>query len=139
MKRNVLDTDMVTLYQFGHAAVVRQVTQHLLEELAVTVLTVEEQLTGWYTRLRRAKRRDELARIYQHLTNGIEFLAQFKVLSFTEPAMERYDHLKAAKLNIGKNDLRIAAVGLEHGATLVTRNTRDFQRIPNLVLEDWSK
>ena len=59
MKRYVMDTDMVTLYQFGHPAVVRQVTQHLLDELAVTVLTVEEQLTGWYTRLRRAKRRDE--------------------------------------------------------------------------------
>src|SRR5262245_53884810 len=123
MRRNVLDTDMLTLYQFGHAAVVRHVTQHLLEELAVTVLTVEEQLTGWYTRLRRAKRRDELARIYQRLTDGIEFLAQLKVLSFTEQAIERYEDLKAAKLNIGRNDLRIAAIALELGATLVTRNT----------------
>ncbi len=139
MKRNILDTDMVTLYRLGHPAVVRQVTLHLFDELAVAVLTVEEQLTGWYTRLRRAKQRDELARTYQHLTDNIEFLAQFKVLSFTEPAIERYERLKATKLNVGKNDLRIAAVALEHGGTLVTRNTRDFQRIPNLVLEDWSQ
>jgi tRNA(fMet)-specific endonuclease VapC len=82
MKRYVLDTDMLTLYQLGNPAVVRQVTRHLREELAVTVLTVEEQLTGWYTRLRRAKRREELARVYQHLTDGIELLAQLKVLSF---------------------------------------------------------
>jgi tRNA(fMet)-specific endonuclease VapC len=80
-----------------------------------------------------------LAKIYQYLTDGVEFLAQFKLLSFTEAAIERYEHLKAAKLNIGKNDLRIAAVVLEHGTTLITRNTRDFQRIPNLVIEDWSK
>jgi tRNA(fMet)-specific endonuclease VapC len=46
--------------------------------------------------------------------------------------------LKTAKLNIGKTDLRIAATVLEHGAILVTRNTRDFQRVPSLVLEDWS-
>src|ERR1700730_16393687 len=122
MRRNVLDTDMVTLYQFGHPAVVRQLTQHLLEEMAVTVLTVEEQLTGWYSRLRRVKRREELARTYQHMTDGIEFLTQFKVLSFTEPAIERYEQLKGAKLNIGKTDLRIAAIVLEHGAILVTRN-----------------
>ena len=108
---------MVTLYRLGHPAVVRQVTLHLFDELAVAVLTVEEQLTGWYTRLHRAKQRDELARIYQHLPDTIEFLAQFKILSFTEPAIERYERLKAAKLNVGKNDLRIAAVALEHGGT----------------------
>lgn len=138
MKRHVLDTDTLTLYQGGHPAVVQHVVAHPLEHLAVTVISVEEQLTGWYTQLRQVKGRDQLARVYQRLAEGVQFLAQFQVLSFTEPAILRYEYLKGLKLNVGKYDLRIAAIVLEHGDILVTRNTRDFQRVPNLVLEDWT-
>jgi tRNA(fMet)-specific endonuclease VapC len=51
----VLDTDTLTLFQENHPVVVRQVVQHPRAELAVTILSVEEQLSGWYTRLPRAK------------------------------------------------------------------------------------
>jgi tRNA(fMet)-specific endonuclease VapC len=34
-------------------------------------------------------------------------------------------------------DLQIAAVARVHSLTLVTNNTKDFQRIPGLQLEDW--
>ncbi len=36
-------------------------------------------------------------------------------------------------------DLRIAAIAIEHAATLVTRNRRDFERIDELAIEDWVK
>ena len=45
---------------------------------------------------------------------------------------------KKLKLNVRKMDLRIAAIVLEHRGVLVSRNLRDFQRIPNLLVEDWS-
>ncbi|HMV84695.1 MAG TPA: type II toxin-antitoxin system VapC family toxin [Blastocatellia bacterium] len=38
---------------------------------------------------------------------------------------------------IGAYDLQIAAIALAHGLTLVTHNTREFSRVPNLLLEDW--
>jgi tRNA(fMet)-specific endonuclease VapC len=134
----VLDTDVLTLYQLGDPAVVRRVQGHPLSELGVSVITVEEQLTGWYTELRRARKRDRLARVYQKLTDSIRFLARFQILSFTEPAIIRYEDLRVAYRRLGKNDLRIAAIVLEIGASLATRNLRDFRQINGIQIEDWS-
>ena len=59
-------------------------------------------------------------------------------MSFTEPAIARFKLLKGLRLNVGGTDLSIAAITLENGGILVTRNLRDFQRVPGLPLEDWS-
>jgi hypothetical protein len=48
MRLFVLDTDHVTLYYTGHPIVVQKIDSRLPNELAITVLTVDEQLTGWY-------------------------------------------------------------------------------------------
>jgi len=43
------------------------------------------------------------------------------------------------KLNVGRNDLRLAALALELNATVVTDNIRDFGRVPGLLWADWTK
>ena len=134
----VLDTDIVTLYRRGHEAVMRHALMHTPEELAITVITVEEQLSGWYALLRRVKTSADLMRVYDRLVETVMFLSSIRILSFTEPAIARYEQLKSIRLHIGTMDLRIAAIALAYGATLVTRNVQDFQRIPGLIIEDWT-
>jgi len=46
--------------------------------------------------------------------------------------------LAAAGTPIGSYDVLIAGQALRHGATLVTSNTREFERVPGLKLEDWA-
>jgi predicted nucleic acid-binding protein len=86
--------------------------------LAVTIICVEEQLTGWYTRLRRARKREQLANVYGRLTAAVRFLARFQIITFSEPAVARYEELRAKYRRLGKNDLRIAAIVMDHEAVV---------------------
>jgi tRNA(fMet)-specific endonuclease VapC len=133
----VLDTDILTLYQLGNSAVCQQVAMHSPDQLAVTIISVEEQLSGWYTLRRRVKKRDQLAYVYERFSENVRFLSQLNVISFTEPAIERFESLLAMKLQVKAMDLRIAAIALDRQGTVVTRNLRDFQRIPSLTVENW--
>ena len=45
--------------------------------------------------------------------------------------------LERAGQVIGQFDMLLAAHALSVGATLVTHNTREFRRVPGLLVEDW--
>ncbi len=60
-------------------------------------------------------------------------------LPFDDTAAAIFDQLRALKIRIGTNDLAIAAITLSVSGILVTQNIVDFQRVPNLSLEDWTK
>ena len=47
--------------------------------------------------------------------------------------------LQAKGTPIGAYDLQIAAIALANNLTLITHNTREFERIENLALEDWER
>lgn len=71
------------------------------------------------------------------------FSTSFESLPFDDLAAETYGRLRTAlekqgKL-IGPYDLLIAAIALAHGVTLVTHNTSEFGRVPDLALEDWQE
>jgi len=135
----VLDTDVLTLLQERHVVVLERVKSCPPEDLAITIISVEEQLSGWYRRLRTAKEPEELARVYGRLTTAVQSLSRVRILSFTEQAIHRYEELRKLKLNVRKMDLRIAAIVLEERGTIVSRNVRAFRAIPVLTVEDWSK
>ena len=56
----------------------------------------------------------------------------------SEAALDDADRLFRLRLNVGRMDLKIAAVALEIGAVVVTDNLRDFGRVPGLDVEDWT-
>ncbi len=69
------------------------------------------------------------------------FLAPLEVLPFDSLAVWAYGDLRAALERqgrpIGALDTMIAAHALSVDATLVTHNTREFERMPGLRLENW--
>ena len=89
----------------------------------------------WYGISKGSRFQEDLATLrgFLALLNG--------VLPFAErhaaPAGEFRATLNAAGTPIGAYDLLIAAHAVREGATLVTANTREFSRVPGLVLEDW--
>src|SRR5438105_1879683 len=129
MNLYVLDTDIVTLFQNGDPQVMQRVLSHSIARLAVTVISVEEELSGWYTKLRKVRKRDQLAAVYRRLAQAVPFFARFEILTFTEPAIIRYEQLRSTYRRLGKHDLQIAAIALEQGTILVTRNSRDFKQV----------
>jgi tRNA(fMet)-specific endonuclease VapC len=135
----VLDTDMLTLLQMGHPRVLAHVAKHPPADIAVSVLTVEEQLSGWYTQLRKAKRPEKLAWAYRGLAANVRFLSRVQVLDYDEEAIGRYQELQRLRLKVRKMDLQIAATILGHGGTAVTRNVRDFKVVQGLAVVDWSR
>jgi tRNA(fMet)-specific endonuclease VapC len=139
MSLYVLDTDTLQLFQDGNPRVIAHVSTIAPGDLATSVITIEEQLSGWYTELRQAKRVERLAWAYRRLAATIRFLVRIQVVDFDEPAIHRCQELKKLKLKIRKMDLRIAATVVERGGVLVTRNIRDFKQVPGLKIEDWSK
>jgi tRNA(fMet)-specific endonuclease VapC len=128
----------VSLFQQGYPKVVQQCQARLTTDLAITIISAEEQITGRFAAIRKARRPDDLALAYRRFAETVHALAPLTILPFTASAIVRSQQLIGSKLNVGRMDLRIAAIVLEHGGILVTRNTRDFNRVPGLVREDWS-
>jgi tRNA(fMet)-specific endonuclease VapC len=133
----ILDTDTLSLWQHYHPKVTAEVTSHL-SDLAITIITVEEQVLGRISALRKAKRPDQVARAYLSFTETIAWLRRLDVLTYSASAIIRYGQLRKQNLGVRGYDLRIAAIALEAGATVVTKNRVDFGRIPGLAVVDWS-
>jgi len=68
-------------------------------------------------------------------------LNELQIFPFESPADQHYgqirQHLERAGRVIGPNDLLIAAHARALGYTLVTRNIREFERVPRLKVENW--
>ena len=103
------------------------------DEICLTELTRAELLFG----AAHSNRADELRQIVLRL------ISPYRCLPFGGTAVEHYVSIRIALEKSGtpvsSNDLLIAATARAAGVTLITANTREFSRVPNLTCEDWTK
>ncbi|MEC4805378.1 MAG: type II toxin-antitoxin system VapC family toxin [Jaaginema sp. PMC 1079.18] len=138
MSLYILDTDIVSLFQQQHSPVTQRVNAIASDNLAVTIITMEEQLRGRLHLIRRADSSGKLIAAYARLKLTYDYFSTINVLPFTQDAGERFYQLKQEKIRIGTQDLRIAAIALSVAGIVVTRNQRDFIKVPGLIWEDWT-
>jgi tRNA(fMet)-specific endonuclease VapC len=102
-----------------------------------TVVTLDEQLRGWLQYIKRAQSH-QLVRAYQRLEGLIQDFTTRPILSFDAIALQEYERLLEQRIRIPTKDLRIASITLANHELLITKNLRDFRKVPNLEVEDWT-
>jgi tRNA(fMet)-specific endonuclease VapC len=137
----VLDTDHLSLIQRGYPNV-KQRYDEIGFAKAVTVITLEEQMKGWLNLINkyndRPSQSEKLILAYKGMRDSVEYINKITMLDFDQLAYDCYKELIRQKVRIGTRDLRIAAITLSRNAILVTRNNKDFSKVPNLRIEDWT-
>jgi tRNA(fMet)-specific endonuclease VapC len=138
----VLDTDHLGIVQresaSEHAVLVDRMRQHALNDFYVTIVSFHEQVNGWNTYIHRARDIDRVVRGYAMFQEILDDFVQMNVLPFDSDAAETFVALRKSGVRIGTMDLRIGAIALARGFTVLTRNTLDFERISGLRVEDWT-
>lgn len=134
----ILDTDHVSLFQQRHPLVTQRINAANPEDIAITIITVEEQLRGRFNVIRKSSSSDTLLTAYTKLQATLEFFKNVQILAFDQYAIHCYEDFIRQKIRIGTQDVRIAAITLSVNGILVTRNRRDFTKVPNLRIEDWT-
>lgn len=129
----LLDTNILSYFvRGGHPDLHLRMSRALDREVAVVSALTRAEVRFGQSRMtpqdKRHRRIDLL-------------LDQLPTLPWTQEAADVYGPLKLLLQQqgrpIGELDTLIAAHALAEGLTLVTHNTRHFERIPGLRLEDW--
>jgi tRNA(fMet)-specific endonuclease VapC len=122
MAEYLLDTDISSyIMKRSHEAVLRRLQTVPIGAVAISVITKSELLYGVEVSPRRQQ--DSLALS--------EYLRHVEVLDFPDEAALPYAQIRA-------NDLFIAAHARSLRLTLVTNNTAEFCRVPDLKIENWA-
>ena len=135
----VLDTDHLVELDRGSVsgAALQRKLEEAGDEVATTIISAEEQFRGWLAQIHRQRDPHEQIATYQRLQRRIAFFAAWHVLPWDTDAADILQGLRRQRIRIGTMDLKIASIVLAHDATLLSRNLRDFQQVPNLRVEDW--
>ena len=138
----LLDTDHITILQRetgrDYAMLQARLAQHPPLALAFPIISLHEQVMGCHTYINQARTTNDLVRGYAMLATVLRTFTRATVLPFDAAAAAVSATLVAQRVRLRRMDLRIAAIALARDLVVVTRNTRDFGRVPGLQMEDWT-
>lgn len=130
--RYLLDTNVCVMYLNGRSELVRdRILSTPIQDMAVCSVVKAELFYG-------AMKSNNPTRT---LERQQQFLERFVSLPFGDDTAILFGQIRARLANagtpIGAYDLQIAAISLANNLTLVTHNTREFDRVDGLQIEDW--
>ncbi len=127
----LIDTDIIVHSIRGHPSVGAHITENAAVPKAISIITYGELLYG-------AKRS---AHVEKNTATIYRLAEIFPIVGISRSIMESFTDLKLvlekAGLRLQDMDLLIAATALSLNLTLVTNNTKHYQRIRGLRLENW--
>ncbi len=139
----VLDTDHMTILFWNPESddslrLQQRLDQHPDEVPVTNIMTYEEQSRGWLAYVKRAKKRAQMIEAYELLAIHAKVYGRINILGLDDRAYSKYVELQRAKLGVGTQDLKIAAIALANDARLLSRNLKHFEKVPGLRVEDWT-
>ncbi|MGI8544291.1 MAG: type II toxin-antitoxin system VapC family toxin [Aridibacter sp.] len=139
----ILDTDCLSLLNresiLESSKLRQKLEQFPADELFTTIITFEEQMRGWLAFVAKAKTMDQQIFAYERLHQFLETYRNTDVLDFDEKSAEVFQQLKSNKIRIGTMDLKIASIAIANEAILVSRNLKDFEKVPDLTVQNWAR
>jgi tRNA(fMet)-specific endonuclease VapC len=138
----VLDTDHISVLQHRDAPTATALRERFQllpggETVVTTAITVEEQTRSWLGLIRRYIEVHRQIPYYDRLTGLFDFFAEWTILPFDRHAADEFVRLKNTGIRVSTMDLKIAATVLANDGTLLSRNARDFDKVPGLRTENW--
>lgn len=134
MNQVLIDTDTLSFFFRGNENVVNKLQEYLTyyDKINISIISYYEILSG--LRFRDSKK---------ILKSFIDFTEQCSILPLTKESTEIssdiYANLRKQGNPINDMDLLIAGIAVSNEMILVTHNSKHFNRIENLDIEDWIK
>ncbi|MGA1875646.1 MAG: type II toxin-antitoxin system tRNA(fMet)-specific endonuclease VapC [bacterium] len=130
--RFLLDTNIcIYIIKRKPFQVINKLRTFNISDIGISSITLSELEYGVVKSSRSDQNRDAL----------INFLAPLEIIPYDDRAASHYGeiraHLERIGQPIGAMDMLIAAHARSLAVTLVTNNSREFERVPQLQLENW--
>lgn len=132
----LIDTSVLIGFERGRIDLFDTLEGREEEELFLSVITASELLHG----VHRAKSSEIRARRAAFVESFLERLRILPIdLATARIHAQLWAELASSGNMIGPHDLWLAATAMAHGLAVVTGNLQEFQRVPGLLVESWSK